>query len=295
MMLLIISLLMSVFVAVFVVLFKNIFKRGLSDSHQLESLGVKVYGSIPLSQLQMTEKRGWRKKSTPEKQPLLAVREPEDLTVEAIRSLRTGLFFLLKEAKNKVMMVVGPTSGIGKSFVAGNLAVVFAQSGLRVLLVDCDIRKGSLHRLFEINQNKGLSELLSGRGDIKDCLYPSEVSGLDLVPRGGSPENPSELLLTSKFAEFCHWASETYDVVLLDTPPLLAVSDAAIIGNYASTSLMVARFEVTSVKEIDLAIKRLAQQGHLVTGVVLNSVVQRAAQYFQHGHFEHYHYKSEAP
>ncbi|QMV50377.1 polysaccharide biosynthesis tyrosine autokinase [Ewingella americana] len=293
-MLLVLALLCSSFLALGVVLLRNALKRGISSSHELELLGLKVYSSLPHSEHQSVTRLFRAKKNLPRKHSLLAIEKPDDLAVEAIRSLRTGLYFLLKEANNKILMVVGPTSGVGKSFVISNLAVVLAQSNLRVLLVDCDMRKGCLHLPFKLKEHRGLAELLSGQKKIAECLYKTCLAQLDLVPRGIAPSNPSELLLTPRFAEFCDWATKNYDVVLFDTPPILAVSDAAIISKYAGTSLMVARFEMTSAKEIELAMQRFEQQEHTITGVVLNSVEPRVAQYYQYGHFENYQYKSDA-
>jgi tyrosine-protein kinase Etk/Wzc len=293
-MLLVLTLIGSTFMALAFVLLRNAFKRSIRSSHELEKLGLKVYSSLPHSKYQSDTSRFGTKKKLPRKHNLLALQNPNDLAVEAIRSLRTGLYFWLKETNNKILMVVGPTSGVGKSFVISNLAVVLAQSSLRVLLVDCDMRKGGLHLAFKLKDRQGLSELLSGKNTTAECLYKTALPQLDLIPRGIAPSNPSELLLTPRFAEFCDWAAKNYDVVLFDTPPILAVSDAAIVSKYVGASLMVARFEVTSSKEVELAMQRFAQQGHIITGVVLNSVEPRVAQYFQYGHFENYQYKSEA-
>lgn len=292
-MLLVLALMCSAFLALGVVLLRNALKRGISSSHELELLGLKVYSSLPHSKHQSVTRLFKAKKNLPRKHSLLAIENPDDLVVEAIRSLRTGLYFLLKEANNKILMVVGPTSGVGKSFVISNLAVVLAQSNLRVLLVDCDMRKGCLHLPFKLKEHRGLAELLSGQKKIAECLYKTCLPQLDLVPRGIAPSNPSELLLTPRFGEFCDWATKNYDVILFDTPPILAVSDAAIISKYAGTSLMVARFEMTSAKEVELAMQRFEQQGHTITGVVLNSVEPRVAQFYQYGHFENYQYKSD--
>lgn len=288
------SLLCSFILAVIIVLVRSYFKRVISDSYQLQLMGMKVYSSIPYSKVQAERRSQRAKNNRGEKYPLLALLNPDDSAVEAIRSLRTSLYFLLKQAKNKILMVVGPTSNMGKSFVSCNLAVVFAQSGLRVLLVDCDMRKGYLHQFFLVARNRGLSELLSGQHSIKECLYKTEVPTLDFVPRGSAPSNPSELLLTSHFSEFCDWAANNYDVVLFDTPPILAVSDATIISHYSGANLMVTRFDVSTPKEVELSVQRFAQEGHEITGVVLNSVHRRAAQYFQYGHLEHYQYKTDA-
>ncbi|MEQ9969534.1 tyrosine-protein kinase Wzc [Pectobacterium carotovorum] len=281
----------------FVVL-KTMLHKGIKSPEQLEELGINVYASVPLSEWQQKKDRallGKGKKGNTRSTELLAVGNPADLAIEAIRSLRTSLHFAMMEAKNNVLMISGASPAIGKTFVSANLGAVIAQSGQRVLIVDCDMRKGYAHELMGTQGADGLSDILSGQCDVTKSVRKTVVENMDFIPRGQVPPNPSELLMHSRFAEFIKWAGEHYDLVLLDTPPILAVTDAAIISRNAGTSLLVARFEMNTVKEIEVSIRRFEQNGTEIKGVILNAIVKRAASYYGYGnyHYYAYDYKSE--
>ncbi|KHN54697.1 tyrosine-protein kinase Wzc [Pectobacterium fontis] len=277
----------------FVVL-KTLLHKGIESPEQLEELGINVYASVPLSEWQQKKDRALlgkkNKKSNIRATDLLAVGNPADLAIEAIRSLRTSLHFAMMEAKNNVLMISGASPAIGKTFVSANLGAVIAQSGQRVLIVDCDMRKGYAHELMGTHGTDGLSDILSGQCGTEKSVRKTAVENMDFIPRGQVPPNPSELLMHSRFIEFLKWAGEHYDLVLLDTPPILAVTDAAIISRHAGTSLLVARFEMNTVKEIEVSIRRFEQNGAEVKGVILNAIVKRAASYYGYGNYHYYTY-----
>ncbi|KFF63525.1 tyrosine protein kinase [Pectobacterium brasiliense] len=281
------------------VILKTLLHKGIESPEQLEELGINVYASVPLSEWQQKKDRALlgnkNKKSNTRATDLLAVGNPADLAIEAIRSLRTSLHFAMMEAKNNVLMISGASPAIGKTFVSANLGAVIAQSGQRVLIVDCDMRKGYAHELMGTDGTNGLSDILSGQCDVTKSVRKTAVENMDFIPRGQVPPNPSELLMHSRFAEFIKWAGEHYDLVLLDTPPILAVTDAAIISRNAGTSLLVARFEVNTLKEIEVSIRRFEQNGTEIKGVILNAIVKRAASYYGYGNYNYYayDYKSE--
>ncbi|MGM3161106.1 tyrosine-protein kinase Wzc [Dickeya undicola] len=269
------------------VLLKTLLHRGIESPEQLEELGINVYASVPLSEWQQKKDREFanknRKRNT-RSDSLLAVGNPADLAIEAIRSLRTSLHFAMMEAKNNVLMISGASPGIGKSFVSANLGAVIAQAGQRVLIVDCDMRKGYAHHLMGATPEKGLSDILSGQIDAQQALRPTAVENLFFIPRGQIPPNPSELLMHSNFTAFVDWAVRQFDIVLLDTPPILAVTDAAIISRQAGTSLLVARFEMNTPKEVEISIRRFEQNGASIKGVILNAVIRRALSYYSYGY-----------
>ncbi|MDY4335053.1 tyrosine-protein kinase Wzc [Pectobacterium brasiliense] len=281
------------------VILKTLLHKGIESPEQLEELGINVYASVPLSEWQQKKDRALlsnkSKKGNTRATDLLAVGNPADLAIEAIRSLRTSLHFAMMEAKNNVLMISGASPAIGKTFVSANLGAVIAQSGQRVLIVDCDMRKGYAHELMGTHGTDGLSDILSAQCSAEKSVRKTAVENMDFIPRGQVPPNPSELLMHSRFAEFLKWAGEHYDLVLLDTPPILAVTDAAIISRHAGTSLLVARFEMNTVKEIEVSIRRFEQNGTEVKGVILNAIVKRAASYYGYGnyHYYTYDYKSE--
>ncbi|WP_299007665.1 polysaccharide biosynthesis tyrosine autokinase [uncultured Shewanella sp.] len=263
--------------AVAVVLLRAALHRGVESPEQIEQIGLPVYASVPKSSWQAgIDIHLKRKKKNQEYEALLAETNPADLAIEALRGLRTSLHFAMMEAKNNVVMISGPAPGLGKSFVSVNFAAVLAKTGQKVLIVDADMRKGYLQRQFNLKWENGLSDLLSGKSDIKNVVKASGINNLDLVTRGAVPPNPSELLMHPRFEDFVTWASKEYDIVLIDTPPVLAVTDPSIVGALAGTTLLVARFGVSSIKEIEIAYRRFEQAGINVKGFVLNATEQTA-------------------
>lgn len=271
------------------VLLRVFLRRGIESPEQLEEMGVNVYASVPVSEtLEKDNKRtGMRKKQ--ESTTLLAVENPADLAVEAIRSLRTSLHFAMMEAKNNILMISGAIPNAGKTFISSNLASVMAQAGQKVLFIDADMRKGYAHKLFGAESKQGLSDLLSGRQSLEQVIGKVPEAGFDYILRGQIPPNPAELLMHPRFETILKKVSQQYDLVIVDTPPILAVTDAAIIGRYAGTSLLVARFEEDTVKEITVSVKRFEQAGTIVKGCILNGIVKKASSYYGYG-YSHYGY-----
>ncbi|MCE0194182.1 polysaccharide biosynthesis tyrosine autokinase [Klebsiella pneumoniae] len=287
-----IGIILGVMTSAGVVLLKVILRRGIETPEQLEELGINVYASIPIAETfskSVVQKKGWSKKSAEEIQGFLAVDNPADLSIEAIRGLRTSLHFAMMEARNNVLMISGASPNAGKTFVSSNLAAVISQTGKKVLFIDTDMRKGYTHKLFNENNTNGLSDILSGKVEINRALKKVVSGDFDFISRGMAPPNPAELLMHRRFGELLNWASENYDIVVLDTPPILAVTDAAIIGNYVGTTLLVARFELNTAKEIEVSVKRFEQAGVTVKGCILNGVVKKASSYYGYG-YSHYGY-----
>lgn len=215
---------------------KSLFNRAIEGADAFATLGVDVLASIPLSLVQKSKDALFVKTRTGKNawtDFLLAQNLPTDPAVEAIRALRTSLYFTLMEAKNNVLMVSGATSGVGKSFVSTNLAVVMAQSAKKVLLVDSDMRKGYVHEMLHQPIGSGLSDVLSGAVTFNEAIRTTEIEGLDFVSRGEVPVNPAELLMKANLETLLAEVSGRYDYVILDAPPIMAVTDAAILGQQA--------------------------------------------------------------
>lgn len=287
-----IGIILGIMVSAGVVFLRVFLRRGIETPEQLEELGINVYASIPVAETfskNLVQKKGWGKKSAEEIQGFLAVDNPADLAIEAIRGLRTSLHFAMMEARNNVLMISGASPNAGKTFVSSNLAAVISQTGKKVLFIDTDMRKGYTHKLFNESNTNGLSDILSGKVEINKALKNVASGGFDFISRGMAPPNPAELLMHRRFGELLNWANENYDIVVLDTPPILAVTDAAIIGNYVGTTLLVARFELNTAKEIEVSVKRFEQAGVSVKGCILNGVVKKASSYYGYG-YSHYGY-----
>ncbi|WP_182038086.1 polysaccharide biosynthesis tyrosine autokinase [Vibrio alginolyticus] len=278
------------------VLIRAAFHRGVETPDQIEQIGMPVYASVPKSiqQLEFANKLK-RNKGSNNELVLLAEANPADLSIEALRSLRTSLHFAMMEAKNNVLMISGPAPSIGKTFVSTNFAAVAAKTGQKVLLIDADMRKGYLQQCFGLRWDNGLSDYLSGKTSLSNIIKSTSIDNLDVVTRGQVPPNPSELLMHPRFKSFVDEMSAQYDLVIIDTPPVLAVTDPSIVGALAGTTLMVARFDQTTLKEIEVALGRFEQSGVEVKGVILNAVEKKASNSYGYGYgYYNYAYKSES-
>jgi tyrosine-protein kinase Etk/Wzc len=280
--------------AVGFVLMRGMLNRGVESPEQIEDAGLPVYATVPLSDAQNKLARRVKhrrdSKATMVASGVLAQHAPADNAVEALRGLRTSLHFAMLEAANNRLMITGPSPSIGKSFITINLGAVCAQAGQRVLVVDADMRKGHVHHAFNEHSEGGLSELLSGQALHDSIIRHSKITGLDYVSRGKAPPNPSELLMHARFTQFLEQVSQDYDLVIIDTPPVLAVTDAALVGAQCGTSLMVARFQQNPVKELQIANRRLETSGVNLKGVILNAMERKAATSYGYGYYN-YSYK----
>lgn len=267
--------------------------RGVVSAEQVENIGLPVYATVPLSedQSKLVQMLKRRRLQAQQQSLVLAKRNPADLSIESLRGLRTSLHFAMLDAGNNILMISGSSPDVGKSFVSTNLAALIAESGQKVLLVDADMRKGHIHDFFRLEGKQGLSELIAGEIPPEQATHATEVEGLHFIARGRIPPNPAELLMNPRFDAFLKKASEMYDLVLIDTPPILAVTDAAIIGKLAGTSMIVARFARNPVKEIDATLRRFEQNGITIKGAVLNAVERRAARYYGYEGYGYYQYE----
>lgn len=279
-----VSFILGLFFSLSFVLLRVFLRRGIESPEQLEDIGISVYAGIPVSESLSKDNKRSGSKRKQENSVLLALENPADLAIEAIRSLRTSLHFAMMEAKNNVLMISGASPDAGKTFVSSNLAVIMAHAGSKVLYIDADMRKGYAHKLFGSDKNKGLSDILSGKCSVKDAITNLPNAGFDYIPRGQVPPNPAELLMHPRFEALLGEVSKNYDLIIVDTPPILAVTDAAVIGRYAGTTLIVARFEKDTVKEISVSMKRFQQSGTIVKGCILNGIVKKASSYYGYGY-----------
>lgn len=293
-MIVIAAMLAGLVLAVCLILLRSMLNKGIESAEQLEDLGIPVYATVPRSNDQM--KLVKRVKSRNDKASshaigsFLAKLYPTDMATESIRGLRTSLHFAMMDARNNAIMITGPSPGIGKSFVSANLAFVCAQAGQRVLIIDADMRKGNLHHIFNDDSKGGLSEALSGKLSLQEAIHGCDVPNLYYMKRGVAPPNPSELLMRQNFADLVESVCQDFDLVFIDTPPVLAVTDASLIGRVVGTTLMVARFGVNPVREVKIATRRLESTGIQVKGCVLNAIEKTAAISYGYGYYN-YSYK----
>ncbi|EKS6643659.1 polysaccharide biosynthesis tyrosine autokinase [Enterobacter hormaechei] len=278
------------------VLVRQAFKRGITLSEQLEMPGTPVLATLPRSQWlwkkthlhrKLPFSRQWKHKTTDV--PFLPVDRPADMFVEAVRGLRTSLHFTMMEAENRIVMISGPTQDCGKTLVGTNLAAIAGQSGQRVLFIDADMRQGYVHNIFGLDNRYGLSSVLEGKRDCAEVIQHAEKGDIDVITCGPTPLRPLELLLSEQFLSTMSWVNEQYDIIIIDTPPVLAVTDAALVARTAGTTLMVARYDKTSVKEMENTFKRLQHVGVKISGTILNDIVKSRALFYSSG-CSHYEY-----
>ncbi|HEX8590333.1 polysaccharide biosynthesis tyrosine autokinase [Pseudomonas sp.] len=269
--------LIGLLLAVATVFVRQAFYRGVDNPEIIENLGMPVYASLPYSRLQERMEKAAQSRSASKDPRLLSVSAPTELAIEALRSLRTSLHFAMLEARNNVLMISSPTPGVGKSFVSSNLAVIIAQTGKRVLLIDADMRKGYLHKMFNLTPKHGLSDTLAARLGSKEVINHTEVRNLDFISCGYAAPNPSELLMHDNFNKMISDLSPLYDLVIIDTPPILAVTDATLVGRQSGTCLLVTRFGLSTAKEIEACKRRLMHNGILIKGAIFNGVLRKAS------------------
>lgn len=245
--------------------------RGVTDAQEIEEqTGLDVYASVPLSQAKAARIGRASKRPTGEKF-LLASEFPRDPSVESLRRLRTALHFAMLESGDNRVLLTGPTEQVGKSFLCANLAAVVSAAGKRVLLIDADLRKGHLEQYFGLEPGAGLADYLSSEATLDAVIVRDVRAGLDFVARGAIPPNPAELLVSERMQQLLAKTGE-YDLVLIDTPPVLAVSDATALADSCGTVLLVTRFETTSIAQVVEATRQLKQANARVKGVIFNGI-----------------------
>lgn len=226
-----------------------------------------------------------------EKPDIISVRNPNSPIAEAYRTLRTNIQFSSFDKAVKTIVVTSSGPGEGKSTTSANLAVVMAENGNKTILIDCDQRKSKLHKLFFKSNEKGLSDVLVGKIQFEEAVQKTEVENLDILTTGTRPPNPAELLASKKMQNFIEMLREKYEYVIMDTPPIIAVTDAQLLASHADGCILVV---ASSDVERDAAIKakQLLQKVNAnILGVVINKLEIREKGYY--GYYYHYYYGND--
>jgi succinoglycan biosynthesis transport protein ExoP len=213
----------------------------------------------------------------------ITLREPKSPTAEAYRTLRTNISYASVDKPLRTLMVTSPEPGEGKTTTLSNLAVAFAQNGMQVIVADCDLRHPRTHIAFRLNNRKGMSTLFAQNSYVLDgSCQPSGVENLSVVTTGNLPPNPAELLGSKKMHAILKTMVEHADVVLLDTPPTLAVADPAVLAPAMDGVLLVVRPGKTRASALKHTIEQMKQVGAKVIGIVLNDVSTHRTTYSYH-------------
>jgi len=273
---------------------KNALFGGIRNPSEIEMhTGLNVYSSIPLSPAQRTIDKNIENRAPGVH--ILALQHSEDPAVESLRSLRTALQFAMLEAANNRLLISGATPGVGKTFVSVNFAAITAAAGKKVLLIDADLRKGRVNQFFSMSRSSGLSELIAGTLSYEKAVRPSVLPNLDVITTGMLPPNPAELLLSDSFAQILEKLSPEYDLVIVDTAPVLVAADTASVAPLAGSLLLVARAEKTQLGELNESVRRLAHAGCTANGVILNAMDlsrrHAGSSGYKYGGYRYTHYK----
>lgn len=256
----------------------NFMRRGIDDTRAVEDLGLSLFATI--NRVQGLRSGGESTDLYP-----LARTNPSDIVVEALRGLRTGLQFSLATASSRSLMITSPSPSVGKSFISLNLAIVSAQAGSRVLLIDADMRKGKLRRQFNLpRKHKGLSDFLADGASLEDVLVSDERTGVNFIPTGSYPPNPADLLTSPTFRALMEDAPKHFDLVIVDCPPVLAVTDPGIVGQMTGMSLLVIKHLETTTAEVLSTQKILTNSGVVLSGAIVNQFDASASRYGHYGH-----------
>jgi succinoglycan biosynthesis transport protein ExoP len=256
-------------------------------------LKVQVLGHLPRITATEEEKQMAEQGLLPLDPSICAFYQPKSVDAEAFRGLRTTLFFKLEGQGHKVIQITSPNMGDGKTTLATNLAVSIAQSGKRILLIDADFRRPRLHKMFNLDATTGLASVIAEGTDVQDAIKPTPVPNLSLLPCGPRPSNPAELLTSKRFLDLLDVLREQFDIILVDTPPLLAVSDPSVVAPRVDGVLLTIRVAKNGRPAAERAREILANLGANVYGVVVNGIDGAANQGYgasQYGYSYHYAY-----
>ena len=269
-----VALFLGFLVGATIVSIKSKFSSGVKSANFIEKeTGFTVYAKVPKG----------NPKGTKGTRPL-AVVEPDDVAVESLRALRSSIEFSMMDEGGSIIGVSGLIPGVGKSFISVNLAALFAGLGKKVLLIDADLRKGRLHKEFGIKRGDGLSQILLRKVEPENVIFPTEVENLFVIPCGSVPANPAELLGSKHYAEIINKFKQEYDLVIVDTPPIMLVTDAALACHVADQIVMVIEYNKHSIEAIKDGMSQILKgnpQAH--ASIVINK--------YEHSRTEGYGYK----
>ncbi|APM40306.1 CpsD/CapB family tyrosine-protein kinase [Clostridium kluyveri] len=223
-----------------------------------------------------------------EKPNIVTVKDPKAPISEAYRTLRTNIQFSSFDKKIQTIMLTSSGPGEGKSTTCSNLAVVMAESGASTILVDCDQRKPRLHKIFFVSNDKGLSDVLVGKVEFEEAVKKTQIENLKLLTSGTIPPNPSELMASKKMENFLESLKDKFDYIIMDTPPVVAVTDAQLLSRYADGCILIAASSQVEREAAIRAKELLLKVNANILGVVLNKLEIKEKGYY--GYYYQYYY-----
>ena len=268
---LILSLFIGFFGSCLILFFIEFFSTAINTVEDLEKYGLSVLSIIPSIS-------GGKKKKSNQKEVvrnIITAEDPKSPISESYRTLRTSIMYSSSKDKNNIM-ISSPGPGEGKTTTVCNLAITYANLGKKTLLVDADLRKPIIHKIFNLNKEDGLTKYLVDKCDLNKIIQKTDINNFDVISCGIVPPNPSELLNSDEMKKFINEANKLYDVVLIDSPPIIAVTDALVLSKIIDNFVLVCRSNVTQKGALERSIKSLQQIGGNFSGTVLNAITQNS-------------------
>lgn len=234
-----------------------------------EKTGLSILGAMPETKLE---------------NELIVNQKPHSSLSETIKNVRTNLLFSALDTDLKSVLITSSVAGEGKSFLSANLAAAFAQIGNKVLIVDCDMRRGRMHKIFNLENDKGLSHLLmkNVKEEYKNYIQKTEIKNLSVITRGIVPSNPSEILTSEKNRKLIELLKKSYDLVIFDGAPLCGISDSAIMSELVDKIVVVSAYKKTKMEELQNTNKSLEQFHNKIAGVIVNRMEPRKDRYYHY-------------
>lgn len=255
------------------------FFHGVEDADLIErKTGLNVFGAIQESKRQKEQNERFEKDENMILRLLTEI-DPHDVVVESLRSMRTNLLINLPSAKNNIIAISGPTPKVGKSFVSSNLAQILADASHKVLLIDADIRRGDIHSYFTGTRTPGLCDLVTGKKTREEVIHHSRIENLDFIPTGAMPSHHSEFLMQPAVGAMLQELAKDYDYVVIDTAPILAVTDAIQIFRHAGTHLLIFSYGKHDMKEIEQTVSLFEKGGIKLDGFIFNRIKMSRSYY----------------
>lgn len=283
------SFLLGLTAAILFLFGRKLFSSNINDPHWVEEhLNLVNLAIIPYCKEQESSTKKFKKKQIPSL-PLLAEVDSRNLSIESLRGLRTHLQSTLEHAENNIVSILGISPGIGKTFISSNLAWLLATAGKRVLLVDGDIRRGVIHNHFNLSPKPGLVDFLNEKATLGEILKKTNHPNLTILPRGSYGLDPSELLMRESFKETIQRLSENFDILVMDTAPILLVTDGVLIANLSATNYLVMGANIHQPADIVVVMKRLKQAGIELEGSIFN-FFKAETKHYPHNRYNAYHY-----
>lgn len=267
------------------------FDDSVKDETSIAALGLPVFGMIPMlvqsksvvdSFSKMVQKNG---KPLDDIKLLTGYSEKSPIS-EAYRGIKTNLSFIAKDKNKKVFVVTSPSSSEGKSLTTANLAISFAQGGKKTLIIDCDLRRATQHKYYKTERKPGLTEYFYDEAGWDQIVKPTELESLSIITAGSTPINPAELLGSATMNKFLNYIRPQFDIILIDTPPIMACVDSRILAEQCDGMIIIAKVESTSAKALTHAVNITRQLNVDILGIILNQIEKR----YGYGYYYAYRY-----